>query len=58
MNKEYARIAIELLKAMYEHNSQSNSSIGRTEMGPEPMTAEQAANDLRTIYAELVKTVG
>jgi len=55
MHSEYARLAIEALKAMYSHNSQANSVIGRTEVGPEPVNAEQVAKDLRIIYTELIK---
>ena len=55
MDDNYASLAVEILKAMYEHNSKVNTSIGRTEVGPEPLTAEQVAQDLRVIYKELTK---
>lgn len=55
MHSEYAKLAVEVLKAVYDHNSKVFTSLGRTEIGPKPITAEQAANDLRTIYNELVK---
>ena len=55
MNSNIAEIAAEILKSMYDHNSKVYSSIGRTEIGPDPLTAEQVANDLRVIYNELVK---
>lgn len=54
MNSAFAQIAAEILKSMYDHNSKVYSSIGRTEVGPEPLTSEQVANDLRVIYKELV----
>lgn len=55
MNNTFAQLAVEVLKAMYDHNSKSYSSVGRTDIGPEPLTAEQVANDLRIIYTELAK---
>ncbi|WP_339213941.1 hypothetical protein [Ornithinibacillus sp. FSL M8-0202] len=53
MDADYAKLAVEVLKAMYEHNSKSYSSVGRTDVGPEQLTADQVANDLRVIYQEL-----
>lgn len=55
MNPEFAQIAAEVLKAMYDHNSRAYASIGRTDIGPEPLTVEQVTNDLRVIYNELKK---
>lgn len=55
MNHDYAKLAVKALKSMYEHNSSSHTSVGRTDLGPEPLTADQVANDLRVIYNELVK---
>jgi len=55
MNLNYAPLAIEVLKEMYEHNSKAYATVGRTDIGPEPLTAEQVASDLRVIYNELIK---
>jgi hypothetical protein len=55
MNSKYAQMAVEVLQAMYEHNSRSHTSVGRTDLGPEQLTAEQVAKDLRVIYEELIK---
>ncbi|MEX3715417.1 hypothetical protein ABFV99_23885 [Cytobacillus horneckiae] len=55
MDTDFAKIAAEILKSMYDHNSKVYSSVGRTELGPEPLTVEQVANDLRVIYNELIK---
>lgn len=55
MHKEFAGLAVEALKAMYEHNSKLHVNIGRTDIGPEQVTAEQVASDLRIIYNEIVK---
>lgn len=55
MNSTFANLAVEALKAMYEHNSHVNTSVGRTETGPEPITSDQVASDLRVIYDEMVK---
>ncbi|MCZ2260628.1 hypothetical protein [Sporosarcina sp. G11-34] len=55
MNSKFAELAVEALNAMYDHNSKVRTSVGRTDIGPETLTAEQVANDLRIIYTELVK---
>lgn len=55
MHAKFAELAVEALKAMYEHNSNRYTSAGRTEVGPEPISADQVASDLRTIYNELTK---
>lgn len=55
MNSTFAQLAVEALKSMYEHNSNSYTSVGRTDVGPEPLTADQVAKDLRVIYTELTK---
>lgn len=53
MDRDYAKIAAEILTAMYEHNAKVFQSIGDLQQGPEPLTADQVANDLRIIYNEL-----
>ncbi|WP_158681478.1 hypothetical protein [Microbulbifer pacificus] len=55
LNTNYIPQAVEILKAMYGHNSNTHSSVGRTDIGPEPLTAEQVAKDLRVIYEEMTK---
>lgn len=55
MHKEYAKLAVEALKSMYEHNSRGYTNVGRTDLGPNPITAEQVASDLRVIYDELTR---
>ena len=55
MNINYVPFAVEVLKAMYEHNSKVRQSIGDLEVGAEPLTVEQVANDLRVIYNEITK---
>lgn len=53
MNTDKAKIAVEILKAMYEHNSQSYASVGRTDVGPEPLTVNEATSDFKFIYDSL-----
>lgn len=55
MHTDYAKLAVEVLKAMYDHNSKSHSSVGRTELGPEQLSADQVASDLRVIYKGLTE---
>lgn len=55
MHAKFAELAVEALKSMYEHNANSYTNVGRTDVGPEPLTADQVANDLRIIYNELTK---
>ncbi|WP_193768905.1 hypothetical protein [Metasolibacillus meyeri] len=55
MNTTFAPLAVEVLKAMYEHNSKAFEQIGDTNVGPEPLTAEQVARDLRIIHDEIIK---
>ncbi|MCT6925277.1 hypothetical protein [Metasolibacillus sp.] len=55
MDTNYASLAVEVLKAMYSHNSKDFQKIGDTTGGPEPLTAEQVAHDLRTIYNEMIR---
>lgn len=54
MHTSRAELAVKMLTAMYEHNANVHTTVGRTEVGPEPLTAEQVAKDLRVIYNELI----
>lgn len=58
MHTSRAELAVKALKTMYEHNASVYTSVGRTEVGPEPLTAEQVAKDLRVIYNELISKDG
>ncbi|HCY9071793.1 TPA: hypothetical protein O2E65_001534 [Listeria monocytogenes] len=53
MDYEKANLCLELIKAMLEHNAKINTTIGRTTIGSEQVSAELVAKDFLHLYKVL-----
>lgn len=53
LDYEKANLCLELIKAMLEHNAKINTTIGRTTIGSEQVSAELVAKDFLHLYKVL-----